>query len=73
MKFIEVRDGFSISIKEIEAVERLSDMGSRIYTKSNAYITDFPYSTLMNFFKDDDREIINHLNVLSKSAQFYAG
>jgi hypothetical protein len=47
MHFIELRDGLSVSIEEIEAIQRVDDGSSRVFTQNNTYDSTFPYMTLL--------------------------
>ena len=46
--FIELSDGFSVRIDEIEAVVRKTELTSVVYTKNNIYESTFPYNVLLD-------------------------
>ena len=59
MEYIELRDGLSVKICEIEAVIRNEDvMTSTVYTSSNTYTSTFPYDVLLSLIekKEEPRE-----------------
>ena len=51
MKFIETKDGFSVNVDQIEAIEKVDDFTSRIFTASNSYEAHFPYSALLRILE----------------------
>ena len=55
MSFIEIRDGFSINIGAIEAIERKDEFTSIIHTKFNTHIANFPFITLLRILEDEER------------------
>ena len=47
MKFIEVRDGFSIAIDEIQAIEKSGELFSLVHTSKDVYESTWPYKVLL--------------------------
>ena len=53
MKFLEIKEAFSIDISKIVAIERIDDFTSRIHTASNSYEAHFPYTTLLRILEGE--------------------
>lgn len=51
MKFIQVKDGFSVRKSDIESVERIDSLKSSITTKFNTYEVNFPYETILKLLE----------------------
>ena len=51
MKFIEVSEGLSIRIDEIEAISKREDMVSTVHTHHNSYDSTFPYEVLLSLIE----------------------
>ena len=70
MKFIEVREGLSLAVDKIEAIEQ-SDLGSKIYTSTGVvYDSVFPKNILLQLMEtgeveNRDQEIVDELKKLS--------
>ena len=58
MRYIEVKDGFSIAIDKIEALERIDEFRTNIMTATNSYEANFPYTTLMAILESEGSEKI---------------
>ena len=54
MTYIEIQDGISIRIDEIEAIVKVDNNKCTIYTHHNKYEALFPYETLMQMIKSDE-------------------
>ena len=72
--FIEVSEGFSVKIDEIEAVVRVTDLTSRVLTKNNSYDSTFPYEVLIeliNRYGEKETEIEKkEFNILKEIGSF---
>ncbi len=53
-KYLEVRDGFSIRVDAIEAVERGVGLTSIVRTQFNSYDTTFPYLVLLQLLEREE-------------------
>ena len=80
VKFLELRQGFSVSIDEIEGIQYKDELHSTIITHHNSFTADFPYKVLLEMLeareimdKPDNSPILDKLDVLAKSAQTFAG
>ena len=51
MRFIEIREGISIDINEIEAIEDKDKLNSKIYTHHNTYTSTFPRTALIQLIE----------------------
>jgi hypothetical protein len=56
MKFIKVRDGFSVRASEIEAIGRIDDLTCEIYTCANVYQCNYPCETILYLMERSDSE-----------------
>jgi len=57
MEFIELREGLSVRIEEIEAVIRNADgMTSTVYTCNNNYESTFPYEVILSLIQQKKEE-----------------
>lgn len=56
MRFIEIKENFSISIDSIEAVERDTDLTSKIHTRFSTFIANFPYLILLRIIERETEE-----------------
>ena len=56
MRFIEIREGVSVDIDQIEVVEKKDDLTSIVYTHHNAYETNFPYMALLQLLEMQGKE-----------------
>ena len=73
--FIEISDGFSVKIEEIEAVSQGEGMlTSFVHTHHNTYSSTFPYSVLLDLInkysvkeKEPERQ---QLNILKQIGTF---
>lgn len=51
MKFIQVREGLSVRKEDIESVEKINDLKSKIVTRFNEYEVNFPYKTILSILE----------------------
>jgi len=51
MQYIEVSDGFSVKISEIEAIIRKDELTSEVVTHQNTYSSTFPYAVLLELLE----------------------
>lgn len=51
MKFIAIKEGFSVRKSDIESVERINQMKSRVVTRFNSYEVNFPYETILKLLE----------------------
>ena len=56
MRFIEIKDGVSIDIDQIEVVERKEDLTSTVYTHHNVYETNINYNALLELLEKERTE-----------------
>ena len=78
MKFIEIRDGFSVSIDAIEAINRDTDLTSVIHTRFNEHKANFPYLTLLRILEGEEeegpkQEVMHKLEAVLDRSQHFAG
>jgi len=79
MEFIEVDEGFSIKVSEIEAIERIDDLNCAIYTHHNRYEMGFPYKTLLDLLSlhtgesDSMRETMKSLKGFLEQSGHFVG
>ena len=57
MRFIELQDGLSIRIDEIEAIVKIDDLTSEVRTESNTYVANFPYDVLLRLIEEESRVV----------------
>lgn len=78
MKFIEIAEGLSVRIDEIEAIGYgTTNMTSKVYTHHNIYDSTFPYGVLLDLLENsqkepEDKTKEKELNIL-KEIGVYAG
>jgi len=53
MKFIRIKGGLSIAVHEIEAIQRVDDLHTTVYTHHNKYKVAFPYTTLLSILENE--------------------
>ena len=56
MKYLEIKEGLSIKVEEIEAIERVDEYNCTIYTNHNLYASTFPYMTLLSIVENANEE-----------------
>ena len=56
MRFLEIKDGFSIKIDSIEAIERINEFETRVHITGNTWTANFPFSTLLRILEEDVQE-----------------
>ena len=54
MKYIEIRDGFSVKIDAIEAVEKVGELECVIRTQFNSYDATFPYTVMLQLLEREE-------------------
>lgn len=80
MNYIEVKEGLSIRVDEIEAVERVDEYNCTIYTHHNLYASTFPYMTLLSLIEGqkedkekDKAQMMESINSLASHQQHWVG
>ena len=54
MKYIEIKNGFSVRVDAIETIERKDDLTSTIHTQFNSYDSAFPYLVLLQLLEKEE-------------------
>ena len=72
MRFIEISDGKSIDIDQIEVVERKDDFTTSLYTHHNVYEANFPYMTLLQLL-EAEKATEEKPQEINRFEQFWAG
>lgn len=70
MRFIELSDGVSINVDEIEAIERTSQLKSTIQTHHNVYRVNIPYETLLQILRGEKSGKDAGLNIMKEFGTF---
>ena len=79
MKYLEIREGFSILKAEIEAIEKVDEFKTLVHTHHNSFESTFPYMTLLQLLESDvDKEekedkVLNKLDGFLNEAGTFAG
>ena len=74
MRFLEISDGFSINIKQIEGIRKIDDFTSKVITHFNEYTANFPYMTILALLDTmDEEKPIKIEQTVDKYAQHFAG
>ena len=75
MRFIETKEGFSIAIDHIEALERIDEFTTRVYSRFNTYEANFPYATLVAILEQEvsDNGVMQKLDAVLNQAQYFRG
>ena len=73
MRFIEIRDGVSIDIDEIEVVEKKDEYTTTIYTHHNVYEANFPYMALLQLLAMETEVPKSEKVEVNAHEQFWAG
>jgi len=74
LRYIEIQDGQSIAIDKIEAIKRIDDFRSNIYTHYNIYEANFPYTVLIEILESEGENPINKkLDAFLSEAGHFAG
>ncbi len=76
MRFIEIKEGFSIAIDKIEAIERTGEFTSKVHTHFNAHEANFPYITLLRLLEEPEprkEKVMNKLEAVLDQSQHFAG
>ena len=55
MNFIKIRDGLSVAVDKIEAVEQVDDFSSKITTHFNVYSINLPYNIVLDMLEKDEK------------------
>jgi len=53
MRLLEFQDGQSVAIEKIEAIKRIDDFRTNIYTHYNIYEANFPYEVLIDILESE--------------------
>lgn len=72
LKFIEISDGLSVRMDEIEAVGYgTSNLTSKVFTHHNIYDSTFPYGVLLELISNKEPEYKKEeLNILKTLGTF---
>ena len=54
MKYIEIKNGFSVRIDAIEAVEKVGELECIVRTQFNTYDSTFPYNIMLQLLERED-------------------
>ena len=78
MRFLEIKDGFSINSEQIEAIEKVDDFTCKIYTHFNSYTANFPYVTILHILEEvvepeDKNKVMEKFNAVLENAGHFAG
>lgn len=57
LKFIEIQNGLSIRIDEIESISSIDEFTSEIKIGSTSYVANFPYSVLLKIIEEPEQEV----------------
>ena len=73
MNFIEIKEGMSISVDKIEAVESISQLRCKIHvTGGTGYEVNMPYRSLLKMLGSDNK-LMKKLDGVLSTAGFFAG
>jgi len=64
MKLLQIQDGISVNIDEIEAIEKNTEYTCKVYVGSRIYASNYSYETLLQILKNG--ESINKDDKLSQ-------
>lgn len=75
MKYLEITEGLSIRISEIEAIgSGKRELTSKVYTHHNVYDSSYPYKVLLELLEKnvgDEKEIDQQqLNIMKQMGTF---
>jgi hypothetical protein len=77
MKLFKINDSVLINCENIEALEVVDQLKTRVYMQSGKTFTaTFPYGVLvetLSNIEDSGKEELKKLNTIAKSATFFAG
>ena len=77
MKLFQITDTVLINCENIEALEVVDQLKTRVYMQSGkTFVATFPYGVLvetLSNIEDSGKEALKALNVLKKSATSFAG
>lgn len=64
MRYLEIRQGLTIKMSEVEAIEKKDEITTSIYTKNRSYETNIPYEALKDIIQsgNDGNEQQNNIN-----------
>ena len=54
MKYIEIKDGFSVRIDAIEVIEKVNELECVVRTQFNSYDSVFPYLVLLQLLEREE-------------------
>ena len=54
LKYIEIKDGFSVRIDAIEAIEKVNELECIVRTQFNSYDSVFPYLVLLQLLEKEE-------------------
>ena len=67
MKYIEISNGLSVKMDEIEAISQgTNELTSIIHTHHNTYDSTFPYSVLLELLEREQKENTEIKDILQK-------
>lgn len=56
MKFLEVKDGFSVAIKTIITIEEVNELVTLVSTKFGNYEVALPYRMVLSFIEEPEEK-----------------
>ena len=76
MQFIEIKDGLSIAVDKIEAIEEVDNLGCRVYTSTGvAYESAFPKNVLLSIIEhgglNKEDRILEQVTKIADNNQYY--
>ncbi len=74
MKFIEIKQGLSVEVKKIIAIEE-AVQGANVYTEATVFESIIPYRELINILSmpGEEDKMAESLEALKRNSQFFGG
>lgn len=79
MKYITIKEGLTINAHEIEAIEEVDEMESKVYTHHREYTSTLSRETILTLIMQPDKEekdeekLKNNANAFLERAGTFAG
>ena len=77
MKFIEIKEGLSVSREDILAIEKMEEFTCKVHTIIGSFDSSFPYITLLQILEeetpDDTEKKLEHISTVVDTLGHYAG
>ena len=81
MKFLKIKENVCINRDNIEALEVIDQLHTRIYMQNGGvYDAMYPYDTLVSLLNIEEKEsiinnqeVLKNLNAMAKTASYFAG